>query len=186
MHLKTDSRGITLIELIIAITLLAVVLTGAYSLLSFSSNSFRDMEAQYIAEEEARIAVISMENDIRRAQSAYDGVAHHKAVEVLASGMQLNVYTNIDNDTEQEIVQYILTGNKLKRGTAELGSVPVQWITLISKVRNNLLAPAAPIFVISNKVVSINLIITDEKERLADEPISICTSITVRSRGAMD
>lgn len=186
MQSKLDNRGITLIELILAISLFAILLSGAYFFLSSSTNSFRDVEAQYIAKEQARRADISMEDDIRKAQAVNYGGSNHKAVEVLASGMQLNVYSDVDNDGNPEIVQYVLDSNKLKRGTAELGAAVTQWITIVGRVRNNLLSPVVPIFSIDDEVVNINLIVTDDKERIKDHPVSMYTSITVRSKGAMD
>lgn len=186
MHLKSDSRGVTLLELVIAISLLSIVLSAAFLLLASSSASLRDTEAMFIVQEDARNAVISLEDDIRKAQAVNYGGAGYKAAEVKASGMQLDVYTDADNDGTIEIVQYKLSGSALKRGVAELGSVPTQWSTVVGKLKNNLLSPAVAIFSVSNEVVNINLIITDDKNRLTDNPLKVDTSITVRSKGAMD
>jgi hypothetical protein len=146
----------------------------------------KDTEAEFLAEQDARTAAVTMEEDIRKAQAVSYGGAYHKAVEVFASGMQIIVYTNVDGDTDPEVVTYKLQNNQLKRGEAELGTTPTEWITLASKIRNNLLSPAVPIFTIVNKTVKINLIVTDEKDRLNDRPVSVNTLVTVRSKGAME
>jgi prepilin-type N-terminal cleavage/methylation domain-containing protein len=186
MKLSKDNRGVTLVELIIAVSLLSVVLSAAYFLMDFSGRSFRDTEAMFLAQEDARKAIILMEDDIRKAQAVtYSGVLH-KAAEVKASGMQLDVYTDVDRDGVLEMVQYKLFGSALKRGEAELGSVPAVWTTVVRKVQNNLLTPPSVIFSVSNEVVNINLIITDDKDRLSDDPLNVSTGITVRSKGAMD
>lgn len=186
MEIKSDSRGITLVELVIAVALLSVVLSGAYFFLDYSAKTFRDMEAQYIAMEDARRALISIEEDIRRARSVNYGGVIHKAVELQDSGMGLNVYTDIDHDDVVEIVQYRLEDNQLKKRCGELGEVPGEWTILVGRVRNELVNPAEPVFSITDTVVGIHIIITDEKERIKDLPVSISTSITVRSKGAMD
>jgi prepilin-type N-terminal cleavage/methylation domain-containing protein len=186
MHLKSDSRGITLLELMIAVSLLTILLSSAYYLLSFSTSALNDTEAQFEAEQDARTAFLSLEEDIRKAQAVNYGGTSHKAVEVKSSGMQLDVYTDADNNGTVEIVQYKLLDNQLIRGEAALGATPSNWVTISHSVKNNLLAPVVAIFSISEEVININLILTDDKERLSHHPVSVKTSITVRSKGAMD
>lgn len=188
MQIKADSRGITLLELVIAISLLTVVLSSAYYLFFFSTKTMQVAEANFDAEQDARMIAMYLEEDIRDAQAVNYGGMNHKGVEVLASGMQLNVHTDADSDGNIEIVQYILDNNKLKRGVFEQGvtPVPANYSTIVHRVKNKLITPSVVIFTISGKKVNINLMILDENDRLKDTPISVNTCISVRSKGAMD
>jgi type II secretory pathway component PulJ len=186
MRFKEDSRGITLIELIIAISLTVAILSSAYFFFFFAMKSMKDTQAEFDAEQDARMVMIYLEQDIRKAKAVNYAGVYHKAVEVTASGMGIDIYTDVDNDNALEIVKYKLENNQLKRGEAELGSSPANWSTIGHKVKNNMITPKVSIFSISDETVKINLILLDEEERLTDDPVSVATSITVRSKGAMD
>jgi len=186
MHLKSDSRGITLVELIIAISLMTIVLFSGYFFLSLSTRSLNDTEAQFDAGQDARMAVINMEDDIRKAQAVNIGGINYRAAKVMDAGMSLNVYTDVNSDGNMQLVQYKLEDNQLKRGEAALGFTPSTWFTIADKVENAMIATPTPIFTISGKVIKINLLVLDEKDQLLDNPISVKTSITVRSKGAMN
>lgn len=186
MNMKSDSRGITMVELVIVVTLLSVVLLGAYHFLFFSANSLRSMEASYCIEQDAKMAMISLQEDIRSANAVSFGGGGHKAVEVLASGMQMNVYTDTDSDGVLEMVQYKLENHQLKRGVAVLGGTPSEWSVLVGKVKNKLVSPQEAMFTIVNKVIHINLLVIDERDVLLDEPVNVKLQIRVRSKGAMD
>jgi len=185
MQLKSDSRGITLIELIIAISLLTVVLFSAYFFLAFSTRTMKDIEAQFDAGQVARMAFINMEEDIRKAKAVIIDSTKHKAVEVMDYGMLINVYTDVDNDGIIQLVQYKLEGNQLKRGEASLGDTPSTCTIIADSIKNDVTSPPTPIFTIDKKVVIINLLVLDKEGFLDDSPISIKTSITVRSKEAM-
>jgi type II secretory pathway component PulJ len=186
MRVKMNSRGTTLLELIIAISLLTVVLFSAYFFLTFSTRSMINTEAEFDAGQDARMSFISLEKDIRKAQAVKISGTRHKAVEVLDSGMTLNVYTDVGNDGTLQLVQYKLVNNQLKRGEAELGLSPSLWSTIADKVNNAITSPSTPIFTISSTKVNIELLVVDEKNQLSDNPASIKTSITVRTKGAMN
>lgn len=186
MNMKSDSRGITMVELVVVVALVSVVLLGAYHFLFFSANSLRSMEASYCAEQDSKMAMISLQEDIRSANAVNFGGSVHKAVEIYAGGMQMNVYTDTDSDDVLEIVQYKLENNQLIRGVATLGNDPTEWSVLVGKVQNKLVSPQKAMFTIVNKVININLLVIDEKDVLLDEPIYVNLQIRVRSKGAMD
>lgn len=186
MHYKSDSRGITIIELVMAISLLSILLLSAYFFLFFTTKTLNNVEAEFVAGQEARMAVMKMEEEIRKAQAVkIDGV-DYKAVSIQDSGMTLSIYTDIDNTGTIKLIQYKLDDEQLKRGVADLGSSPSSWTIVANTVKNKKLSPAKPIFSINIKTVLINLIIYDENSNLTNETTSVRTSITVRSKGAMD
>ncbi len=186
MHIKLNSRGITLVELIIAVSLLSVVLAGAYFFLAFSQRVLVQTEAQFEAIQDARMAEMKMEEDIRGAEAVKIDVTRHKAVEVQDGGMGLTVYTDVDKDGTLQIVQYKLEDDELKRGVSAVDTTPSEWYTVAGKVKNDMAGSSTPIFEIDDKTVNIELLVLDEKDRLSENPVSVKTSITVRSKGAMD
>ncbi|MGB8453813.1 MAG: prepilin-type N-terminal cleavage/methylation domain-containing protein [Anaerocolumna sp.] len=185
MHIKLNSRGFTLVELVVAVSLLSVVLASAYFFLAFSQKVLVQTESQFDAIQDARMAGMKMEEDIRSAESVKIDVTRHKAVEVQDSGMWLTIYTDVDKDGIVQMVQYKLEDDELKRGVAALGNTPSAWNTVAGKVKNNM-GSLTPIFSIDDKTVNIELLVLDEKEHLSENPVSVKTSITVRSKGAMD
>ncbi len=186
MHIKLNSRGFTVVELIVALSLLSIVLACAYYFLAFSYKVLGKTESEFDAIQDARMAETKMEEDIRSAEAAKIGATRHKAVEVQNNGMWLTVYTDTDKDGTLQTVQYKLENDELKRGEAALGNTPSTWNTLAGKVKNKMSGISTPIFSIDGKTVNIELLVLDEKDRLSDQPVSVKTSITVRSKGAMD
>ncbi len=185
MQAKSNISGFTLVELLVAVSLLSVVLAATYYLLAFTYQSYGHTVAQYEAEQDARMAMLSMEDDIRKAKAVEISGIIYKAVEVKDLGMQLEVYTDIDKDDVMEFVQYKLDNNELKRGEAELGRTPTNWTTLAALIYNSTMIPKEAIFAVEDERITINLIIGDENNRLQEEPVRLKTSITVRSKGAM-
>jgi type II secretory pathway component PulJ len=182
-----NSRGITLIELLLAVSLTTVVLFSAYYFLIVSSGTLTKAEAEFDAGQDARMAVIRMEEDLRKAQAVTISGTNHKAVEVFNAGMEINIYS-FNDDTSIQMVKYRLVDDKLERGTANLSCMPViwEWITLAKRVKNDMIATPVPVFTISGKMVKIHLQVLDEMDELYDNPISVKTSITVRGKGAMN
>lgn len=186
MHVKLNSHGVTLIELIVAIALLSVVMSSAYALLSFSRSALAETEAQFGAGQDARMAIMQMDKEIRKARDTSIGDIYYKAVDIASSGMQLNVYVDTDDDGILQLVQYKLDGENLVRGEASLGSTPTIWYTIVGTLKNGKNTPQTPIFSIDKSKIMITLEVLDENERIYNNPMVVKTSITVRSKGAMD
>lgn len=185
MNLIKNEKGISYVELLIAISLLTVVLMSAYYFLSFSRRSMVNTQVAFEVGNDARNSIMQLENHIRTANATSVNFIYHKAIESVGTdGMKINIYTNIDDDEDMELVQYKLDGNKLVMGKAELGSYPMKWSTLVNNVKNNMLGK--PIFSIDNSRVEINLLVYDDTEILLEDPVHVKASYTVRSKGAMD
>jgi hypothetical protein len=185
MEVKRDSRGITLIELIVAISLTTVVLLSAYFFLSFAVRSMKHTEAEFIAGEDARMAVLDIVENIRNSQSVTIGLTKRKAVEVDPGGMSAKVYVKQEDGTLL-MVQYKLEDDKLKKGEATPGGTPASWSILADRLKNAMTATPTPIFTVNGKRIGINLLVIDDQDTLIDSPVGVTTSITVRSKGAMD
>jgi len=174
------------VELIVAVSLLSVVLSCAYYFLSFSQKVMVQTGAQFDAIHTARMAAMKLEEDIRGAEAAKIGVDRHKAVEIQDDGMWITIYTDTDKDGTIQKVQYKLVDDELKRGVAGLNDSPADWDTIAAKVKNKLSGTSTPIFSLDGAAVNIELLVLDENSRLSDHPVSVKTSVTVRSKGAMD
>lgn len=181
---REDCKGISLVELLIAISLISGVLFVAYSFLSFSYKSMIHTQAKYAATQDARVSLIRLGDNIRKAQSTRINGISHKGVTVNPSGFQINIYVDVDKDGICELVQYKLDGDKLVMGQAELGHSPTEWNTIIDCVENHKLSTPEPIFTVDGTKIKIKLYIKDEYKNLSN-PICIETSFTVRSKGAM-
>lgn len=180
-----DNKGLTYLELIIAITLLSVVLLAAQMFITFTYNSLFQVQGNFVITQEARIAFLDMENTIRSAQSKKIGAVTYKAVEVFDSGKQIHVYFDIDKDGDTELIQYKLDDKKLVKGVAEYGHTPTEYYTLINNVYNENLSTPIPVFTIDGSVVNIELHIVDDVGAYEDNPMELKASFTVRSKGAM-
>ena len=186
MYKIKSEKGFTLIELVVAVALLSGVMACLYFFFAYSMKSYDFVQDHYQAEVSARKSVSRISKDIRRAKAVTIASTKHYAVEILDSGMTVNVYTDIDNDLVMELVKYKITGTTLKVGTAELGNTPTSYSVMAEKVNNLYEATAVPAFTVSGKQVMIDLRIKSSTGSLKEEPVSVTTSVAVRSKGAMN
>lgn len=177
-----NSSGVTLVELVIVAALLTAVLACAYAFFFFSYRVFGQTEAEFDVVHDARIAIMRLERDIRKAQDVTLGNgSRKKAVEIEANGRQLNIYTDADNDGNIQFVQYrLFHDGSIRRGEANVGATPTSWSTVARNVKD------ARIFSADGSNIKIEIALLDTGNRLADSPLSINTSVTVRSKGVME
>lgn len=176
--------GFTLVELVVSVALLSGVLACIYYFFFYSVRSHQFVQDHYQAELSARNVTRTMSKEIRSAKAVEISGTRFNAVVIKDSGMTMNVYTDIDNDSVMELVTYKVVGDTLKMGTAELGSTPTMK-TIVEKIGNSSLTPKVPAFSISGKRVLINLILKDNVSSLKEESVSINTSVTVRTKEAI-
>jgi prepilin-type N-terminal cleavage/methylation domain-containing protein len=184
MPIKSNHKGLTLVELLVAISLLSIVLTSAYMFLAFSYHSVADTQASFDIGSEARVSMMKMEKNIRNAQAVTIDGKRHLAVEVPVSGNALNVYTDVDSDGVMEMVTYKVDNGAFVMGEAELGAQPAEWFPVVKRV----VQPAGStdsIFKIEATCVHIKLFVEDESEHFKDKPVCVEASFTVRSKEAM-
>lgn len=179
-----DCKGISYVELLVALALLSSILMIAFSFLDFSRNSLSYNQGKYISTQETRNTLLRLERQIRKAKmTTVDGVTY-KGVVILNSGMAMNIYMDEDNDGITEMIQYKLDGNKLVMGVAELGLIPTTWSTLINDVKNGLYSPSIPMFQIDGKKVNVEFIISDNYTK-DPKDIRFKSTYTPRSKGAI-
>lgn len=188
MNLKLNSKGFTLLEVIVSTAILVIVVSSAYSFLNFSYRRFNDTQAEYTIGQEARLSLIKMENYIHGANKAVIGAITHNGVEIptTSGGMQLDIYFDINDDGVMDLVQYKLMGDSLVMGTAALGSDPTIWTTVVERVKNNILSTPVELFTIDGYQVNVSLLVYDKMKRFYEDPAKVEVSYTVRSKGVMN
>lgn len=108
-------KGMTLIELIVAISIMSIIMTGTVMLLTTLWEGRRVEIKMGQSSLLASQTVSNMVKNIRKASQADSGAYF------LASGNDFDIvfYTDIDNDGYMERVHYYIEGEQLKMGTAE-------------------------------------------------------------------
>ncbi len=189
-HGRTLGRddGLTILELVMTLAILAAAFGVAYQYLYHSFAGWDRVAAVSRAEQEGRLAILRMANEVRQAQKATEA---HDAVTVSAT--QLDIYVDINGDGRPELVRYRLDDGRLERAVipAEGSQFPYTYTgapksheIVVSTVING---DAEPLFVLDSAyfprlVVNVNLIIDDASVPLSS-PITLQAALAVRSRG---
>ncbi len=134
------TRGFTLVELLIVLALLGIVLAGLYNLLFFAQSGFTRASASTRINQDARLAIVSISNDLRNARPYAEG---EDAVTVTNSN-QIDI-TIFDVDANSyRVIRYRLENGELERGVAnfndgnyEDGDFVYAPNPIVSNVQNN-------------------------------------------------
>jgi prepilin-type N-terminal cleavage/methylation domain-containing protein len=109
-----NNKGFTLVELVIAVPLLAMVLLMGYNMLFLAQRSFASVNRTFDVSEELRMFQINIYNEANQAKKA------EKTKDVLhrISPTEIYIYTDVDNTDGRnipEIVRYRLVSGNLWR-----------------------------------------------------------------------
>lgn len=148
MQVITNNKGLTLLEVIVALGIFIMVSGTVYyfMLQGFEVQNF-SLE-QTIAIQEANRGVSTMVKEIREMQISDDGAYPIASAE----DYELIFYSDMDKDNAVERVRYFLDGSDFKKGVIEPRSNPIEYVvgdeivhTLSQYVRNTV-----PVFVYYN------------------------------------
>lgn len=184
---RPGENGLTLVELLLVLALLGVVLAGIFQYWQYGNASWERTAAEGRATQEARLALMRMEREVRQAQKATET----KESIHLVSSTEVEIYTDVTGDGKPEMVVYRLQGDALQRGVAApSGSsfpytygAPVNWDTVVSRAET----PAGQsLFTLDEShkprlVLTVNLVVADPQVTLA-RPVSVQAVLTVRGR----
>ena len=106
------NNGVTLLELIVAIGIIALILEAVILFVSQGYKSWRYARDQSEAQNEGRMALDKIIDEIREAEKSNDG---KNAIEKDGSE-EIIFYSNIDSDIDKERIRYYLEDDKLKKG----------------------------------------------------------------------
>jgi len=122
---KKDSfsqRGLTLVEMLIAIAIFSMILSGTLLLIRYIYKNYGFAMEQGLSLNEVQGGLKTIVNEIRGAQSADSGAY------AIASADEFDFvfYADVDNDGATERVHYYLQNGIIQRGIAESsGSPPI-------------------------------------------------------------
>jgi prepilin-type N-terminal cleavage/methylation domain-containing protein len=113
--LSAPSRGFTLVEIMVSLTLLSIVLTAAYSVYQVNLNTVMVQESRQEAQEYARSILDIMVREIRNAGYAPTGASCAGIVTANSQSIRFRADLNSDgdcSDTEEDITYSYDSGTK--------------------------------------------------------------------------
>ena len=186
IHLDHHQHGMTLIEVLVVIVLLAIVMAPALNALSSGSRTWNHTRAVNPHISEANTAMTWISRDIRGATQPSTTV---EAVTIENEGGRLIIYSyNEDSAVWQKII-YEASGDQLLR-TVLSNSDPAQaiaqsvpstgssgWTTLVNGLNSSQVFTRNT----GSRVVDINLQIADTSDNPSFQPFTVASAYTVRS-----
>lgn len=183
-----NNKGITLVELLIVLVLLAVVMVPAYNAIGVTNRIWSHNEAINPGITQANVAMTYISREIREAAQPSKTV---DSVIVEDSGQRLVIYRYNENNNEWEKIVYQTANNKLNRiilskdnpadiiSAAIPGSADAGWNNLVEGVSSN------PVFTRPEKsrAVEVNLQVSDHANNNPRfSPYTVASTYMVRSR----
>lgn len=127
---QLDNRGITLLEILVAMGVFALIMIGAVSIFSYSWKANKIVWEQLSTQNEGRKVVQDFVNELRSA--TYSSIGAYPLAK--ASTTEIIFYSNIDTDSLRERVRYFLTTSTLKKGVTKPSGQPLSYNTSTESV----------------------------------------------------
>jgi|GEM_PF-922390 len=184
----SNNKGMTVIEVLIVLVLLAVVMVPAYNAIGVTNKIWSHNEAINPGITQANVVMTYLSREIREAAQPSKIV---DSVIVEDDGQRLIIYRYNGNNNEWEKIVYQTTNNKLNRiilakdDPADIisatipGSADAGWNTLVEGVSSN------PVFTrpANSRAVEINLQVSDSTQNNPRfSPYTVASTYMVRSR----
>ncbi|MBI2037320.1 MAG: prepilin-type N-terminal cleavage/methylation domain-containing protein [Candidatus Magasanikbacteria bacterium] len=122
-QVKSDRRGITLVEVIVSIGIFSFLVVAITALFLTSWKYNKIVWEQLKTQNEGRKVTRDFTNELRVASLSSIGAYPIES----ASSSQIVFYGNIDADTVKEKIRYFLSGRTLKRGVIEPSGSPLTY-----------------------------------------------------------
>lgn len=110
-----NNKGITLTEIVVVIGILGLISEAVFLFISQGYKSWQMTRDQAEAQDNARMALEKIVEEIREIQPSDQGAASIEA----AGDTSFIFYSNVDNDSDVEKVKYYLDGSDFKRNVIE-------------------------------------------------------------------
>lgn len=123
--MKKDLRGISLVEVLVAMGIFAMIISAATYILLFSLRGRNIVYEQILTQSQGRKVLADIVNEIRSARQSSIG----SYTIAKASTTEFIFYTNLDADSYMERVRYTLSGNKLVKGVIKPSGNPLAYNT---------------------------------------------------------
>lgn len=193
---KNKTAGITLIEMIVVLGVLAIALVGITTYVWMSLRAQDKSVKHILVQNSARKALTTMAAEIR--SSMYSDAGSFPVV--LAEASTLTFYTNIDDDINAERVRYFMDGSVLKKGVIEPSGDPPEYTSAeqVTTLANYIINPDSiftyfdqnykgtenplsfPVNKSVIKLIRIDLVIDVDTQRLPN-PVNVTTEANLRN-----
>lgn len=200
MNHHNKTTGFTLIEILIASGILAIILFAVFGFTHYLSQSYQFSLTQTLSVEEASRTSAQLVREIREIQMGSGGAYPLQQTEDQA----ITFFTDLDDDGIAEKVRYWLDGTNLNRGVTKAEGTPLSYPEASESVRlvaGNIVNGNLPIFyyynqdwpidelnnplshpgrLLSTRLVKIELQVrTGQEQSLA--PVTVTNAVAVRS-----
>jgi len=145
MFLLKNNRGITLVEIIVAVGIFSLLAIAVATIFTYSLKANKIIWEQLSTQNEGRKIVQDFVNELRSAN--YSSIGAY-TLETVAE-KEITFYSNIDGDSYKERVRYFLSGDTLKKGITKPSGTPLVYSTsteLIIDVVHDVYNTSTPIF----------------------------------------
>ncbi len=105
-----NKKGITLVELVIASSLMVIVLTLAYGMITNFNRIYKTTYNSYVTDEQLRIFLINIEREANHAKKSEE--AEDKGPIVSSNQKTIDIYTDVEGDDKPELIRYELDSTK--------------------------------------------------------------------------
>jgi len=142
--MKPSLRGFTLIETLVVIFIFSLVIGAIFGLVGalYTTHDYTFQQSRAI--DEGRRGVETMVREIREARPGDDGSYTLKTAE----DFQIVFYSDIDEDSNTEMVRYFVEENNLKKGVTDSTGWPIEYDPANEKISilSNYIRNSPPIF----------------------------------------
>ena len=140
-----NNRGISLIEVLVAIGIFAMMIIGVVALFNFSFRANKIVWEQLSTQNEGRKIVQDFVNELRSA--TYSSIGSYPLEK--ASTTEIIFYSNIDTDSYREKIRYFLSGSVLNKGVIKPTGAPLVYNSgneVITEVVHDVFNTTTPLF----------------------------------------
>lgn len=123
LNFKTNNRGFTLLEVIVAVAIFSFIVVGIVALFLTSYKYNNIIWEQLKTQNEGRKATQDFVNELRTASQSSIGAYAIQS----ASSTGIIFYSNIDADTLRERLRYFMSGRTLQRGVIKPTGNPLTY-----------------------------------------------------------
>lgn len=150
MKFCLNNKGLTLLEVIVAMGIFALIVGGIVTMFIYSFQSNKIIWEQLSTQSEGRKVVQDFINELRPA--TYSSIGAYPLV--TAGNQEITFYSNIDTDTLRERVRYFLSSKTLKKGVIKPSGSPLTYNPaneVITEVAHDVANGASPLFYYYNQ-----------------------------------
>lgn len=140
-----DNQGVSLLEIMVAVGIFAMVMSGLIGIIMFSFRSRDVAWEQLLTQTEGRRVVQSFINELRSANQSSVGAYPIEKAEAY----QLIFFSNIDGDSYRERIRYFLSGTDFKKGVTKPSGNPLVYNTStesIAIIAHDVVNSTTPVF----------------------------------------